>query len=804
MPRTEMIPTRPLAPSLLARMVGAVRSYTVGPLTAKSKELARYWTGESVAAGVTVTEETAMRNAAVWAAITLISDDVASLPLMLYKRLQTGGKDRFEAHPMYRLLHDAPNPEMTSMVFRRTMQAHVLLWQNAYAEIERDTVGRPIALWPLVPDRVQPFRASNGALRYRVTNTAGEVTIDASNMLHLVGHSHDGSVGSSLVNYARESIGLALAAEKFGATFFGNGATFGGVISYSGPKPNDLSDDNYRKQLEVRHQGVDRAHKLLLLYNGAKFEQTGVEPNAAQFLETRVFQIREIARWFKIPPHKLADLADATFSNVEQQNLDYYTSCLRPWLTLWEQELGRKLIAASERNIQFIEHVTQDLLRADAAGRAALYTAQFSVGAVTPNEIRGFENMDPLPGGDRAFVQLNNVFPLDRIDEWVDAELAAKKGTPAPSQPVDLAPVTEQMNALTLALEARMAEHAARLAAESARAAGVEQQLTEKAQAVLSLQQEAEALRSAIAERDQAAAELEQRHAEELRTQMALSDEMLAERERRWSDERAEIQQLRDALQAEKNDVDVMLGVAEQEREQATRAVTEAQAAAALLEQQAVALRDELAASQREASVAQAAAAELRQQLTEQREQSERLAQEHAKAEAARVLAEAQRAEREAELATADARMVETSRAHVAAESRLQALAGAHRALIVDTIERLLQKEADRARKAQATPEKLRAWVENFYPLHAETCRAALRPVVLAWAPCAGADPERTLSELVQGHIEQSRRDLRLAADVDDADELAANVAQVLRRWETERAGTVADRLIAEGERYGH
>jgi HK97 family phage portal protein len=464
MPRTELIrvvPAKP--PSRVARMVDAIRSFTLGPFSPKDPELARLFGGRSTTSGVSVNENTALNYSAVWAAVALISDDVASLPLMLYRKLPNGGRDKYESHPLYELLHDTPNPEMTSFTWRRTMQAHLSLWQNAYSEIERDRAGRPVAVWPLVPERVSKLY-QDGQPTYRVMNPSGNaVMIPDADMIHLVGHSHDGSVGSSLVMHARESLGLGLAAERFGGSFFGNGSTFGGVISYKGSKPPELSDKGYRDQLEARHQGVERAHKLLALYNDASFTAVGVPPNQAQFLETRVFQIREVARWFKIPPHKLADLADATFSNVEQQNIDYYTSCLRPLLQLWEQELSRKLISRLERRIQSIEHVTQGLLQADAAGRSALYSAEFNVGAITPNEVRGFEGLDPIAGGDRSFIQ-GAMIPLDRIDEIIDAQIKAKTTPPAPTPPKtepDPATVAEN-KALREAVE--LARHATQLA----------------------------------------------------------------------------------------------------------------------------------------------------------------------------------------------------------------------------------------------------------------------------------------------------------------------------------------------------
>lgn len=745
MPRTELIRVSDTKPSLMARAWEYVRSYTIGPLTSRSPELAKYFSGGGPSlSGVSVTERNADTVSAVWAAVGLIADDVSSLPLMLYKRLPNGGKDKFEDHPLYRLLHDEPNPEMGSMVFRRTLQAHACIWQNAYAEIERDMVGRPIALWPLIPENVSVQRNRIGGLEYLVnTGNNARAVIPAADMLHLVGRSHDGTVGCSLVDKARESLGLALASEQFGATFFGNGASIGGVISFPGPKPTEMSDENYRAQLEARHQGVKRAHKILALYNGAKFDQTSVAPNNAQFLETRTFQIREVARWFKIPPHKLADLADATFSNVEQMNTEYFVSAIRPWLVLWEQELSRKLINRLERRQQFIEHSIEGFLRGDSTARSAFYTALFNIGAITINEVRGYENLDPLAGGDQAFVQVNNLMPLSKVNAYSDAVIEAQKAPKAPlapPKPNDGAS-TEVKEALE-AVEKRIAEQGERLIAEASARATAEALAAEKAQQVEALRAETEDAARTIAARDQALVELEAIRVAQIGMQLDKTAGQIVDLERQWQAERDGLLQQRDVAQAEKNDLDVMLGTAERERDEAK--------ARAVLADAALADR-----------------------------------------EAALVL-------ERAEAATA------VTRAQQTATGRLQAILIAHRALIVDAVERLLQRESDRARKAQATPEKLRAWTETFYQTHAETCRTVLRPVVLAWAPCAGVNPDQALAELVQSHIDTSRRDLQIAADTEDGDELSANLARVLRRWETERAQSVADRLMAEGDRYGH
>lgn len=407
MPSLEKIIVRNgnAAPTRWGRFVDAVRSITLGPYNSKDPVLARLFGGAPVAAGVQVNEQAAMSVAPFWAACTLIAGDCASLPLVLYKRLRDGGKERYPAHPLYSLLHDTPNDEMTSMTWRETWMLHALVTGNGYAEVERDGAGRPVALWPLMPSQVVPFR-DGARLQYRVTSATREVIFDPRDILHLRGPSPDGVLGYDIVRQARQALGLAIASERFAATFFGNGTTFGGALSH----PKSLGQkgaDNLRASIDSLHQGADRAHKFLILEEGMQYTRFGVDPNHAQMLETRVHQVREIARFFKIPPSKLGDLADATFSNVEQETLSYYTSCLRPWLARIEQELQAKLVSPLERSQQQIEHVVEGLLRADVEKRGAFYAQMLSHGVMTPNEVRALENLSPIAGGDVAHKPMN-------------------------------------------------------------------------------------------------------------------------------------------------------------------------------------------------------------------------------------------------------------------------------------------------------------------------------------------------------------------------------------------------------------
>lgn len=418
---------QPSGLSRLERLKLAVRSYWMGPISSSDHGARDFFGGHQTSTGLDVNEFTALNYSAVFAAVGLISSQVGNLPLLLYRKVGEG-KERFERHPLYRLIHDRPNPDMSAFVFRETLQAHVLTWGNGYAEIQRDGAGRPSALWPITPDRVTPFRrGSDAALEYRVVNRDGnDVFIPSADMLHVPGHGFDGICGYSVIAKMRESVALGLASERFGGTFFGNGAQFGGVISVPTPRPNELVVENDRKAINAKHQGVDKAHRFLMLYNNATYTRLGIPPNDAQFLETRQFQIAEIARWFNLPPHKLKELSRSTNNNIEHQNLEYYIDCLAPWLEKWEQELCEKLIAPLERTQQSIEFVADGLLRGDAASRGEFKSKEFTSAMLTPDEGRRIENRNPIPGGSDAYVALN-LIPLSLAKPYYEAQIEAIK-----------------------------------------------------------------------------------------------------------------------------------------------------------------------------------------------------------------------------------------------------------------------------------------------------------------------------------------------------------------------------------------
>lgn len=395
---------------------------TKGPvesLKTPGRFLQDFFGGLPSSTGLRITERNSLTYSAVYAAVKILGEDVGSLPLITYKRVGRG-KERAPDHPIFDLLHNRPNPEMSSLQWRETMQAHVLLWGNAFSEIEFDNGGRVKNIWPLPPWRVTRRRI-DGELKYEILTTASNTDVairerpdmkilDSAQVLDLRGLSLNGIEGLSTIGEARESVGLGLGTEKFGATFFGHGAHLGGILEH----PNALSDKAYerlKKSFNERNQGLTNAHRMDILEEGMKWIKIGIPPEDAQFLETRQFQINEIARWFRMPPHKLGQLDRATFSNVEQQAIDYVTGTLRPWLVRWEQEILFKLFAPGERSTFFSEFLIDGLLRGDFETRQKGYAVGRQWGYLSPNDVRERENDNPLPGpeGDVYLVPLNMV-----------------------------------------------------------------------------------------------------------------------------------------------------------------------------------------------------------------------------------------------------------------------------------------------------------------------------------------------------------------------------------------------------------
>jgi len=359
--------------------------------------------------GKPVNETTAMQMTAVYSCVRILSEAVAGLPLNVYRYNNTGGKEKALKHPLYRLLHDEPNPEMTSFAFRETLMSHLLLWGNAYAQVIRNARGEVIALYPLMPDKMTVDRDNNGRLFYlyqrgaedaKAVGTDRRVYLPPSDVLHIPGLGFDGLIGYSPIAMAKNAIGLAIATEEYGAKFFANGAAPSGVLEH----PGTIKDpQRVRDSWNAAYQGSSNAHKIAVLEEGMKYTPIGISPEQAQFLETRKFQINEIARIFRVPPHMLADLEKSSFSNIEQQSLEFVKYTLDPWVVRWEQSMCRVLLSESEKPAYFIKFNVDGLLRGDYASRMSGYATARQNGWMSANDIRELENLDRIAselGGD--------------------------------------------------------------------------------------------------------------------------------------------------------------------------------------------------------------------------------------------------------------------------------------------------------------------------------------------------------------------------------------------------------------------
>lgn len=376
--------------------------------------------GVKTKSGSHVSELNAMQLSVVWCCIKILAEDSASLPLHLYRRLPNGGKEKATDHPLYMLMHDQPNQEMTSMQFRETFAAHLLSWGNGYAEKEygKGWIGRTqvIALWPIGPHRVTPFRDERRQLFYRITMPAGRqnVILPRRQILHAPGLSYDGIIGYSPIAAARESIGLGMSLEEYGELYFGNGTHPGGIVEH----PNKLGPDghkNLRESLAETYSGLGKAHRLMLLEDGMKFQKIGIPNDEAQFLESRKFQNVDIgSRIYRLPPQMYGEYDKAsTYASAEQFSIDYVTRTLRSWLVRLEQAYSMALLTEDERKEYYFEHNLEGLLRGDSAARADFYQKLFGIGGITPNIIAELENWNPIgPEGDKRFVPLNMI-PLE-------------------------------------------------------------------------------------------------------------------------------------------------------------------------------------------------------------------------------------------------------------------------------------------------------------------------------------------------------------------------------------------------------
>lgn len=364
--------------------------------------------------GKPVNERTAMQTTAVYACVRILAEAIASLPLHVYEYQDDGGKKLVHDHPLYYLLHDEPNPEMTSFVFRETLMSHLLIWGNAYAQIIRDGAGRVLGLYPLLPDKMDVQRDDKGNIYYMYSRNSdenpmfkeyGNIKLKAEDVLHIPGLGFDGLTGYSPIAMAKNAVGMTLACEEYGASFFANGANPGGVLEH----PGVLKDPSkVRESWNSVYRGVNNAHKIAVLEEGMKYQQIGIPPEEAQFLETRKFQINEIARLYRIPPHMVGDLDKSSFSNIEQQSLEFVKYTLDPWVIRWEQSLQRSLLLPGEKGKYFIKLNVDGLLRGDYQSRMNGYAVGRQNGWFSANDIREMENMNPIPDEEGGNLYLVN------------------------------------------------------------------------------------------------------------------------------------------------------------------------------------------------------------------------------------------------------------------------------------------------------------------------------------------------------------------------------------------------------------
>ena len=379
--------------------------------------------------GKSVTERSAMQMTAVYSCVRILAEAVAGLPLHFYKQTEEG-KTKATDHNLYRLLHDEPNPEMSSFVFRETLMTHLLLWGNAYAQIIRNGKGEIVALYPLMPNKMKVDRDSEGQIYYTYTRSNDEaptmegttVYLQKENVLHIPGLGFDGLVGYSPIAMAKNAIGLAIATEEYGAKFFANGAAPSGVLEH----PGTIKDPaRVREAWQSQFGGSGNSGKVAVLEEGMKYTPISISPDQAQFLETRKFQINEIARIFRVPPHMVGDLEKSSFSNIEQQSLEFVKYTLDPWIVRWEQSLARSLLSDDEKKSYYFKFNLEGLLRGDYVSRTSGYATARQNGWMSANDIRELENMDRIPveqGGDLYLIN-GNMLPMANAGAYANKQV---------------------------------------------------------------------------------------------------------------------------------------------------------------------------------------------------------------------------------------------------------------------------------------------------------------------------------------------------------------------------------------------
>ncbi len=354
--------------------------------------------------GVNVSEKSSIGLTAVWAAVRLLSETIASLPINVYKIDKNNSKFIDYPNPLNTLISRTPSPQYTRYNFIETMMTNLLLWGNAYAHIIRNGGARAVELRIIPPEIVEPFKSEDdGLIYYKIKDSN---ILASKEILHIVGLSFDGVKGQSPIQACQQALGIGMASQQFGANFFGRGANLSGVLEH----PARLSDDaanRLRDSWNSRFSGIQNSHQTAILEEGVKFKPIGMPLADAQFIETRRFSVEEIARIYRVPNHLINDLSKSSFNNIEQQSLEFSKFSLSPYLVSWEEELNRKLLPERELKTHFFKFSTRELLRSDATSRADYYTKLFNIGVLSINDIRDQEDLNKIENGDKHFIPLN-------------------------------------------------------------------------------------------------------------------------------------------------------------------------------------------------------------------------------------------------------------------------------------------------------------------------------------------------------------------------------------------------------------
>ena len=772
------------------RLGQQIRSFWRGPLALRDPATARYFGAGPAASGVPVDEYIALTYSAVWDAVQQIAGDVAKLPLVLYKFGEGGIKQPYRDAKLFRLLHDRPNPETSSLVFRRTLTAHALTWGNGYAEIERDNLGRPAALHVLTPDRVQVQRDALAAGRWgsvRYVIDSGKTTLDPEDVIHLQGLSYDGLIGYNLIHHARQSIGLALAMERFGATFFANGSTFGGVLS-TDEDLDETQQKDIQTAIEALHRSVDKAHRFLVLPGGFKYDRLAINPSESQMKEARAAQIEEVARYFNMPVHKLKNLDRATNNNIEQQDLEYYKGPILTWTKTWEEELNAKLIRPLEYGRQFIKHNVSGFLRGDIKSRYDAFGIARDKGVINADEWRDLEDWNPQPNGQgQLYLVQAAQIPVDTLAALADAQLAKAQRDAAPPAPSATDADVEAAN------DRADAADQARAAAEAA--------LVTTRERIASLEASGTATDAELAHAREDLAH-EQRVVGDL---TVLSENLRVDANARRLAHEVAIQEAAirqaetDAATARAAGLERELVDARAARETAHAMWTQAQAEAARETDRKLAAQAAAEAARADAQALQAAIATAEGARAEATIREALAVRQAADAAAETEVVRGTLVETQATLAARDATLAQQDRE--TGDLRTAQAAGliaAHRHLYADVMRRMLAREIDRVHTAKTTPEKLTRWLETFYDGHEALMATALQPALAVHLATLGSteDPAAVARTLAHDHATESARQLRLVLE-GDADELAPALAPLLAQWE-QRAAQFADRLMEQ------